>query len=168
MLPKKLSLKWWGLVNEAQFNKVLEYVKIEKEEDAKVVYGGEKIVENGSNKGYFIESTIFIDVYNNMRIAQKTHKMMLDHHTQKKYIYTYPNNFRNADWRYYFKIFSICCFFVEKGANHIHYSSPLPTNLEKLLEIKKVSNKSDFLNDLNKYIIKHSSQHFKHKMSNKW
>jgi hypothetical protein len=71
---KAFSQMMGPLVNEAQFNKVLEYVKIEKEEDAKVVYGGEKIVENGSNKGYFVESTTFIDVYNNMRIAQKLTK----------------------------------------------------------------------------------------------
>ncbi len=93
--------------------------------------------------------------------------MMLDHHTQKKYIYTYPITLEMQIEDIILKYSQSAVFFVEKGANHIHYSSPYPTNLEKLLEIKKVSNKSDFLNDLNKYIIKHSSQHFKHKMSNK-
>jgi hypothetical protein len=46
-------------------------------------------------------------------------------------------------------------FFIEKGINPIYCSGPYPTTLEKFLEIKKVTNKSDFLNDLNNFIIKH-------------
>jgi acyl-CoA reductase-like NAD-dependent aldehyde dehydrogenase len=73
----KVGLSWekdtmmGPLVNEAQLHKVLEYVKIGKEEGAKLAYGGNRIVANGLDKGYFMEPTIFVDVNNNMRIAQE-------------------------------------------------------------------------------------------------
>ena len=41
-------------VNEAQLNKILDYVEIGKKEGAKVACGGERITENGLDKGAFM------------------------------------------------------------------------------------------------------------------
>lgn len=56
--------------NEAQFNKIMEYIDIGKTE-AKLVAGGYRD-ENGDNgKGFFVRPTIFSDVPVDARIAQE-------------------------------------------------------------------------------------------------
>ena len=70
-LPWEKDTMMGPLVNEAQLHKVLEYVKIGRQEGAKLAYGGNRIVKNGLDKGFFMEPTIFIDVNNHMRIAQE-------------------------------------------------------------------------------------------------
>jgi aldehyde dehydrogenase (NAD+) len=50
-----------------QFEKILEYIRIGKEEGAKLVCGGKRIGE----KGYFIEPTIFADATDDMKIAKE-------------------------------------------------------------------------------------------------
>jgi len=50
-----------------QFDKTMEYIRIGKEEGARLVCGGKKI----GDKGYFIEPTIFADVTDDMRIAKE-------------------------------------------------------------------------------------------------
>jgi len=59
------------VVNESQFNKVLKYIEIGKEEGAKLVFGGKAYREGECSKGYFIEPTIFDEVKPAMRIAQE-------------------------------------------------------------------------------------------------
>ena len=59
------------VVNEAQFNKVLKYIGIGKEEGARLILGGEACREGECSKGYFIEPTIFGDVLPGMKIAQE-------------------------------------------------------------------------------------------------
>ncbi|BCU81452.1 betaine-aldehyde dehydrogenase [Polycladomyces abyssicola] len=59
------------LISEAHMNKVLNYIKIGQEEGAKLVCGGKRITENGLEKGYFVEPTIFIDTKPDMRIVQE-------------------------------------------------------------------------------------------------
>ena len=59
------------VVNESQFNKVLRYIRIGKEEGAKLVLGGNARQEGDTSKGYFIEPTIFTEVLSEMRIAQE-------------------------------------------------------------------------------------------------
>ena len=59
------------VVNESQFNKVLRYIGIGKEEGARLVQGGKARQEGDTSRGYFIEPTIFADVLPEMRIAQE-------------------------------------------------------------------------------------------------
>jgi acyl-CoA reductase-like NAD-dependent aldehyde dehydrogenase len=59
------------LVNEQQLKKVLEYIRIGKEEGARLFCGGERILTDDRAYGYFVEPTIFADVLPRMRIAQE-------------------------------------------------------------------------------------------------
>lgn len=59
------------VINDSQFQKILNYIEIGKEEGAKLVIGGKVYKKGGCAKGYFIEPTIFADVQPNMRIAQE-------------------------------------------------------------------------------------------------
>lgn len=55
------------VVSEEQFNKVLNYIKIAKDEGAKLLTGGERY----GTTGFFIKPTAFINVRNEMRNAQE-------------------------------------------------------------------------------------------------
>jgi betaine-aldehyde dehydrogenase len=59
------------LVNEVQFKRVLEYIKIGQEEGAKLVCGGKSADSKDLAGGYYIEPTIFSDVSPDMRIVQE-------------------------------------------------------------------------------------------------
>ncbi|RMD88750.1 MAG: aldehyde dehydrogenase family protein, partial [Calditrichaeota bacterium] len=59
------------LINEAQRNKVHEYVKIGQEEGAKLVLGGDIYEEGDCKNGWFYQPTIFTEVTPEMRIAQE-------------------------------------------------------------------------------------------------
>ena len=54
-------------VDQAQFDKILQYVEYGKEDGAKLVNGGKR---HGS-EGYFIEPTMFTNVTDDMRIARE-------------------------------------------------------------------------------------------------
>ena len=54
-------------VDKGQFQTVLDYIKIGKEEGAKIACGGNRI----GDKGFFCEPTVFVAVQRNMRIAQE-------------------------------------------------------------------------------------------------
>lgn len=59
------------ITTTAQREKVLDYIRIAREEGARCVLGG-KIPENPSlAEGWFVEPTIFADVSNDMRIARE-------------------------------------------------------------------------------------------------
>lgn len=55
------------LVNEEQYEEVLEYIETGKEEGATVAAGGEA----PDREGYFVEPTVFTDVTNDMTIARE-------------------------------------------------------------------------------------------------
>ena len=55
------------VVNDEQFERVMGYIGVGKDEGAKLVTGGERI----GDRGYFVQPTIFADVDNRMRIAQE-------------------------------------------------------------------------------------------------
>jgi aldehyde dehydrogenase (NAD+) len=59
------------VVNESQFNKVLKYIEIGKEEGANLILGGRAYQKGECSKGYFIEPTIFSEVTPGMRVAQE-------------------------------------------------------------------------------------------------
>lgn len=55
------------VTTEQQFAKVLDYIRIAKEDGATCVLGGERI----DRTGWFVQPTIFTDVTNDMRIARE-------------------------------------------------------------------------------------------------
>jgi acyl-CoA reductase-like NAD-dependent aldehyde dehydrogenase len=59
------------VVNEAQLNKIHEYVQLGIKEGAKLMCGGERATEGPLKKGFFYKPTIFADVKPTMRIAQE-------------------------------------------------------------------------------------------------
>ncbi len=59
------------LVSEEHLNKVVSYIEIGKEEGARVVCGGNRIMKDSLDKGYFVEPTVFVDVNPSMRIVRE-------------------------------------------------------------------------------------------------
>jgi aldehyde dehydrogenase (NAD+) len=59
------------LVNEAQGRRVLDYIRIGREEGATVVSGGERVTEGELGHGFFIAPTVFSGVTPAMRIARE-------------------------------------------------------------------------------------------------
>jgi len=57
------------IATRPQFEKVLDYIRIAREEGARCVLGGKARPDLGA--GQFVEPTIFVDVRNDMRIAQE-------------------------------------------------------------------------------------------------
>ncbi|WP_240689446.1 aldehyde dehydrogenase family protein [Ammoniphilus sp. YIM 78166] len=60
-----------AIVSEAQLNTILEYIQIGKSEGATLACGGNRLTENGLDKGFFVEPTVFIDVTPDMRIVKE-------------------------------------------------------------------------------------------------
>jgi len=58
-------------VDEGQFNTVLEYLNIGREDGATLLCGGERAMENGLDKGFFVRPTVFDHVTPDMRIARE-------------------------------------------------------------------------------------------------
>jgi alpha-ketoglutaric semialdehyde dehydrogenase len=58
-------------VDASQFNTVLEYLNIGREDGATLVCGGERATGNGLDKGYFVKPTVFDHVTSDMRIARE-------------------------------------------------------------------------------------------------
>lgn len=56
-----------AVINKTQFEKILKYIEVGKEEGAKCVTGGQKI----GDKGYFVKPTVFTEVTDDMRIAKE-------------------------------------------------------------------------------------------------
>lgn len=59
------------VINESQFNKILNYIEIGKKEGGKLLLGGKVFQKGNCSRGYFIEPTIFGEVTPEMRIAQE-------------------------------------------------------------------------------------------------
>ncbi|HTH51811.1 MAG TPA: aldehyde dehydrogenase family protein [Pyrinomonadaceae bacterium] len=58
-------------VDEGQFNTVLKYIDIGKEDGATLLCGGKKADRDGLANGYFVEPTVFDNVTPDMRIARE-------------------------------------------------------------------------------------------------
>lgn len=56
---------------EPQLEKTLYYIDVAKQEGARCVLGGHRSTRPGTEQGLFVEPTIFVDVRNDMRIAQE-------------------------------------------------------------------------------------------------
>ncbi|WP_017728988.1 alpha-ketoglutaric semialdehyde dehydrogenase GucD [Halalkalibacterium ligniniphilum] len=63
---------WMGpCSSEGQLNTVLSYIEKGIEEGAQLIHGGKRYTENGCEKGYYVEPTVFDNVSNDMVIAQE-------------------------------------------------------------------------------------------------
>lgn len=69
--PLNPNTEMGPVANHVQYNKILSRIEEAKTEGAKLVYGGEPFKESGLGKGYFVSPTIFADVENDMKIAQR-------------------------------------------------------------------------------------------------
>jgi acyl-CoA reductase-like NAD-dependent aldehyde dehydrogenase len=69
--PLDTSIKMGPVVSEAQYQKVLSYIQIAKDEGAELLLGGNAMEIDGCPGGYFVEPTVFGNVTSTMRIAQE-------------------------------------------------------------------------------------------------
>lgn len=60
-----------AIVSKEHMISILDYVQIGKDEGATLALGGNRLVENGLDKGFFIEPTVFTNVTSEMRIAKE-------------------------------------------------------------------------------------------------
>ena len=58
-------------VDEKQFNTVLKYIDIGREDGAQLICGGRRATGDGLDQGYFVEPTVFDKVTPDMRIARE-------------------------------------------------------------------------------------------------
>lgn len=59
------------VTTDPQFEKILDYIDIARSEGARCVLGGKRATGGDLDSGNFVEPTIFVDVTNDMRIAQE-------------------------------------------------------------------------------------------------
>ncbi len=65
------GMEMGAIASEKQMNQILNYVKIGQEEGAVLRTGGNRIMDRGLDKGFFIEPTVFTDVKQEMQIVQE-------------------------------------------------------------------------------------------------
>lgn len=70
-IPTDYSTTMGPLVSKAQFEKVLSYIELGKNEGAKLLLGGKRSEEPSLINGFFVEPTVFGDVQVGMSIAQE-------------------------------------------------------------------------------------------------
>lgn len=69
--PARADVQMGPVATRPQFDKVVDYIRIAKEEGATCAFGGKIRAGSEYGAGQFVEPTIFTDVTNNMRIAQE-------------------------------------------------------------------------------------------------
>lgn len=69
--PMKPDTNIGPVTTPAQYQKVLDYIDIAKQEGARCILGGKPASGEGILGGQFVEPTIFVDVDNAMRIARE-------------------------------------------------------------------------------------------------
>jgi (Z)-2-((N-methylformamido)methylene)-5-hydroxybutyrolactone dehydrogenase len=69
--PANASTEVGPIATKPQFDKIMRYIDIAKGEGARCVAGGRALTGKGYGAGQFVEPTIFVDVKNEMRIAQE-------------------------------------------------------------------------------------------------
>src|SRR6266849_1621515 len=68
--PLDPKTRMGAIVSQEQMQTVLGYIETGKKEGAKLIAGGNRVAVDGG-KGFFLETTIFGEVTNDMRIAQE-------------------------------------------------------------------------------------------------
>jgi acyl-CoA reductase-like NAD-dependent aldehyde dehydrogenase len=69
--PLHVATHLGAMSSKAQFDKVLSYIDVAREEGATIVTGGTAATGGALDKGYFIRPTILDDVTNSMRVARE-------------------------------------------------------------------------------------------------
>lgn len=69
--PMSMDTHVGPVTTRPQYQKVLDYIEVAKQDGAKCVLGGKPYSGEGAKGDQFIEPTIFADVSNDMRIAQE-------------------------------------------------------------------------------------------------
>jgi len=69
--PREPGVQVGPIATKPQFDKVVSYIDIAKKEGARCVAGGRALTGSGYGAGRIVEPTIFVDVTNDMRIAQE-------------------------------------------------------------------------------------------------
>jgi len=69
--PMSLDTQVGPVTTRPQYEKVLGYIGIARQEGAKLLLGGGPATRPECGKGWFVEPTVFAGVNNNMRIAQE-------------------------------------------------------------------------------------------------
>ena len=69
--PRKEGVQVGPVATRPQFEKVMEYIRIAREEGARCVLGGHALTGPEYGAGQIVAPTIFVDVDNAMRIAQE-------------------------------------------------------------------------------------------------
>ena len=69
--PMEMETQVGPVTNIPQFETILEYIDIAKNEGAETVLGGKRATAEECGDGWFVEPTIFTGVDNSMRIAQE-------------------------------------------------------------------------------------------------
>src|SRR5699024_2855792 len=59
------------IANERQLDKYLHYIDVAKKEGATIECGGERLMDDGKEKGYFVAPTVLSSVTTDMKIAQE-------------------------------------------------------------------------------------------------
>ena len=59
------------VISMAHMNKILGYIELGKNEGAKLICGGNRIITDELKDGYFVQPTIFVDTLPNMRIVKE-------------------------------------------------------------------------------------------------
>jgi betaine-aldehyde dehydrogenase len=70
-LPTDPAAEVGCLSSAAQFDKTMSYIRIGREEGARLVLGGKRADDPRLARGYFVEPTVFADVTDDMRIARE-------------------------------------------------------------------------------------------------
>ena len=70
-LPTDMATTMGCIVSKPQFDKIMSYIDIAKNEGATLAYGGSRPSSPDLSRGLFIEPTIFTDVKQSMRIANE-------------------------------------------------------------------------------------------------
>lgn len=65
------GMEMGAIASQDQLENVLNYIDIGQQEGATLAHGGNQLKENGLEKGFFMEPTIFTDVSPEMRIVQE-------------------------------------------------------------------------------------------------
>ncbi len=70
-IPTEPATTMGSIINKAQYDKVLSYIRSAKDEGARLINGGRRSAEPELEKGLFVEPTIFADVTPDMRIFRE-------------------------------------------------------------------------------------------------
>lgn len=70
-LPTDPKTTMGALTSHAQYERVLHYIEVAKQDGARLAFGGKRPQDPALARGYFVEPTVFTDVTQSMRIANE-------------------------------------------------------------------------------------------------